>query len=333
MIFKCKNCYGNVVYSPEKRKMYCPYCESEESHELKPATDSSNMSMCPDCGGQVPVEEHTAATQCPYCSNYLIFEQRVEGDYLPKMLIPFQMGKEGCKKLIREKFKKKVFAPTDFLSEVRLNSMQGTYVPYWFYDYDVNADYQGEGTKVRSWSSGDMRYTETSYYDVRRNVDVNFRNIPVDASVSMPDDVMDLMQPYNYNQLVDFYPKYLSGFYAEKYNMPATELESRAQKKMSTDTAALVKGQVSGYGNVRQVRNDITINKAERKYGFLPVWKYMYSYNGKEYPFYVNGQSGKIVGTVPVSAKKVWAYACTLWACLFTILMCVSTWLAVLPWM
>lgn len=330
MIFKCKNCSGNVVYSPEKRKMFCPYCESEESHELKAAVDA-NMSMCPDCGGQVPVSEHTAATQCPYCNNYLIFEQRIEGAYLPKMLIPFQFGKENCKKAIREKFKKKVFAPTDFLSEVRLNSMQGTYVPYWFYDYDVNADYQGEATKTRRWSSGDMRYTETSYYDVRRNVDVNFRNIPVDASVDMPDDVMDLMEPYNYNQLTEFNPQYFSGFYAEKYNMAGNEVAGRAQNKMSEDTAALVKGQVSGYESVRQVSNNITIQHAEQKYGFLPVWKYMYSYKGKDYPFYVNGQTGKIVGTVPISTQKVWAYAGTLWACLFTILMCLSLWVSVFP--
>lgn len=332
MIFKCRNCFGNVVYSPEKKKMYCPYCDSEESHEMKPATNA-DMSVCPDCGGVIPVAEHTAATQCPYCNNYLIFEQRVEGDYLPKMLIPFQMGKESCKKLIRDKFKKKVFAPTDFLSEVRLNTMQGTYVPYWFYDYDVNADYQAEGTKVRSWSSGDMRYTETSYYDVRRNIDVNFRDIPVDASVDMPDDVMDLMQPYNYKEMVDFYPKYLSGFYAEKYNMTGNEVESRARKQMSEDASALAKSQVAGYSSVRQVNNNITVNRAEQKYGFLPVWKYMYTYKDKEYPFYVNGQTGKIVGIVPTSKSKVLAYAGTLWACLFIILMCVSMWLSVLPWM
>lgn len=332
MIFKCKNCYGNVVYSPEKKKMYCPYCESEDSHELKAAVNG-DMSICPDCGGQVLVKEHTAATQCPYCNNYLIFEQRVEGEYLPKMLLPFQMGKESCKKLIRDKFKRKVFAPTDFLSEVRLNSIQGTYVPYWFYDYDVNADYQAEGTKVRSWSSGDMRYTETSYYDVRRNIDVSFRNIPVDASVDMPDDVMDLMQPYNYQDMVGFSPEYLSGFYAEKYNMSGNEVEDRARKQMNEDANALAKRQISGYSSVRQVNNNITVNSTAQKYGLLPVWKYIYTYKDKEYPFYVNGQNGKLVGSVPVSPTKVWAYAGTLWACLFIIMICASMWFAVLPWM
>lgn len=324
MIFKCRNCGGNVVYSPEKHKMFCPFCESEESQEVQ--RSSGVISICPDCGGEVPVKEHTAAIQCPYCSNYLILDERVEGRYLPKMMIPFQIGKETCKQMLRDKFRKKVFAPTDFLSEVRLNSMEGDYVPFWFYDYDVSADYQGEGTKVRSWTSGNMQYTETSYYDVRRNVDVSFRNIPVDASVQMPDGVMDLMEPYDYGQLMDFDPKYISGFCAEKYNMEAGAVENRAKQKMSEDTATLVREQVSGYSNVRQKRNDIQVRGAWQYYGLLPVWKYLYQYNNVEYPFYVNGQTGKIVGTVPISTKKVLAYAFTLWGCLTVLVGCVSVW-------
>lgn len=322
MFFKCKNCGGNVVYSPEKRKMFCPFCESEDSQELQDFS-GQDMTVCPNCGGRVPVQEHTSATRCPYCSSYLILNERVEGDYLPRMMIPFQMGKEVCKNAIREKFKKCVFAPSDFLSEVRLNSMQGTYVPFWFYDYDVNADYEGEGTKARSWTTGDVRYTETSYYRVCRNMDVEFRNIPIDASIQMPDDVMDLMEPFGYDQLTDFKPEFLSGFYAEKYNMGADLVESRAKQKMTDDTNALMRDQCRGYGSLRPQRNNVAVKRAERKYGLLPVWKYIYCYRGKNYPFYVNGQTGKIVGTAPISAGKVWAYAGTLWLCLMIILTCI----------
>lgn len=310
------------MYSPEKHKMYCPFCDSEESQEVQNSS-GGDIRFCPNCGGEVPVLEHTSATRCPYCDNYLIFNERVEGQYLPKMLIPFQMGKEICKNAIREKFKKCIFAPSDFLSEVRLDSMQGTYVPFWFYDYDVNADYRGEGTRVRSWTTGNMHYTETSYYDVRRDMDVDFRNIPVDASVQMPDDVMDLMEPFGYEQLTGFKPEYLSGFYAEKYNMTADLVESRAKQKMTEDTRQMMREQCTGYSSLISKKDDITVKNARQSYGLLPVWKYIYHYKNQDYPFYVNGQTGKIVGTAPVSARKVWAYAGTLWACLTIILSCI----------
>lgn len=324
MIFKCRNCGGNVVYSPEKHKMFCPYCESEGSEELHRST-GNDMHICPDCGGEIPLKEHTAATQCPYCSNYLILDERVEGEYLPGKMIPFKLGKETCKKTLRDKFEKSVFAPTDFLSEVRLNSMEGTYVPFWFYDYDINVDYQAEGTKVRSWISGNMSYMETSYYDVRRNLDIDFRDIPVDASVEMPDDVMDLMEPYDYKQMIAFEPQYMSGFYAEKYNMSAEQIEDRARQKMVEDAGALMQMQVTGYDSVRQISNDVRVQDAGHTYGLLPVWKYRYRYKNKEYPFYVNGQTGKVVGTVPVSVGKLCVYTGTLWACLMAILTGVFT--------
>lgn len=308
-----------MVYSPERHKMFCPFCESEESDELSNGT-SPEMTICPNCSGEITVEEHTSATQCPYCDSYLILNERVEGEYRPKLILPFQIGKEKCKQSIRERFKANLFAPVDFLSEVRLNGMQGVYVPYWLYDYDTHCTYRGEGTKVRTWTSGDTRYTETSYYNVVREVDIDFDKIPVDASVAMPDGVMDLMEPYNYNQLTNFQPEYMSGFYAEKYNMPSEEVENRAREKMNKDAGVLLHQTCGGYSAVIPKEQEIRVTGSSSCFGLLPVWKYLYTYDGREYPFYVNGQTGKIVGEAPISKKKVLAYTGTLWGCLAAIL-------------
>lgn len=308
-----------MIYSPEKHGMYCPYCESEGSDE-RAEGQTGELTLCPNCGGQVEVEEHTSATQCPYCSSFLIFNERVEGKYAPRLMIPFQMGKEVCKQSLREKFRKCRFAPTDFLSEARLNGMQGIYVPYWFYDYSTVCQFQGEGTKIRVWRSGDKEYTETSVYAIHRDMDMDFEKIPVDASVQMPDDVMDLIAPFRYEQIVDFMPEFMSGFYAEKYNMPSDEVENRARALMREDASKILKQSYAGYNTVRTLREDISVRNSRTAYGLLPVWKYIYRYKEQDYPFYVNGQTGKIVGTAPFSGKKFLAYAGTLWACLTTIL-------------
>lgn len=319
MLFVCKNCGGNVVYSPERHSMFCPYCESVKSDERRDFP-GSEISVCPNCGGEIPIEEHTSAAQCPYCDNYMIFNERVEGEYTPKKIIPFQMGKETCKKSLREKFKNCTFAPTDFLSEAKLNRMQGYYVPFWFYSYDTNCRYDGEGTKVRSWTSGNTQYTETSYYRIQRNLDIGFQDIPVDASVQMPDEVMDLIAPFQYGQMEDFKPEYMSGFYGEKYNMTADLVESRAKNHMKADAEKLLNESISGYATVSPGQRDVQVKNSVAEYGLIPLWKYDYQYNGQMYPFYVNGQTGKIVGMPPISKKKVWGYTGTLWGCLTVIL-------------
>ena len=226
MIFKCKNCGGNAIYSPEHKGMYCPYCESEKSEERK--YDLYNITACPDCGGELTIEEHTSALRCPFCENSIILNERVEGEFLPKMLIPFKYSKNMVKKLLKDKFKKCIFAPTDFLSEAKLNSMRGQYIPFWMFDYNAHGVLQGEGIKVRSWRSGNTEYTEHSYYNVIRDMSIDYQNIPADASVAMADDIMNLMEPYAYEEMVAFQPEYMSGFDGEKYNMASELVEERA---------------------------------------------------------------------------------------------------------
>ena len=101
MIFKCKNCGGNTVYSPELHKMYCPYCDSQDSEEQ--VTEGQSLSNCISCGGELQVDEFTSAARCPYCDNYIIFDERVTGEYQPHLIIPFVFSKEKVKLLMRMK--------------------------------------------------------------------------------------------------------------------------------------------------------------------------------------------------------------------------------------
>lgn len=319
MIFKCKNCGGNAIYSPEHKGMFCPYCNSEKSHERQ--YDLYNIQVCPDCSGELVIEEHTSATQCPYCNNYIILNERVEGEFAPKKMIPFKYSKEMVKKLMRDNFKSKVFAPTDFLSEVRLNSMRGEYVPFWTYGYDAHCVFKGEGTKVRTWTTGDTQHTETSYYNIVRDINVFYHNIPVDASEAMPDRIMDMMEPYNYGEMVDFAPEYMSGFNGEKYNMTSDIVENRANDKMRESAESILRQCVSGYSGVKAYTRTVQPTNTSTEYCLLPVWKYIYKYNDEQYPFYINGQTGKVIGKVPVSKQKVWAYGATLWASLTGIIL------------
>ena len=317
MIFKCKNCGGNSIYSPEHQKMFCPFCDSMDSQERK--DEAGEIGVCPNCGGELNVQEHTSAIQCPYCEHYIILNERVEGEYAPIRMIPFKLSKDMVKKLMKENFGRKIFAPTDFLSEVRLNSMEGEYVPFWLYDYETRCLYDGEGIKVRVSVMGDMEITETSYYRVVRDMDIRYQDIPADASVKMTDDIMDLMEPYQYQELVEFNPELMSGFLGEKYNMSSGDVEFRARNKMSESAESYLNQSISGYNRLAHNSKQIQVKKHAAEYVLLPVWKYVYKYKGELFPFYINGQTGKIVGKVPISKIKVLAYGGTLWLCLMAI--------------
>ncbi len=320
MIFKCKNCGGNVVYSPEQHKMYCPFCESVDSEEKK--TERQSLSTCINCGGELHVTEFISASKCPYCDNYIVHDERVTGVYEPELIIPFTFSKDMTKKLLRDKFKSCVFAPGDFLSEVKLDSMTGLYVPFFMYDYHAQGYYDGEGTKIRTWISGDKEFTETSVYHIVRDMEADFGRMPVDASEAMPDSTMDLMEPFDYRALENFQEKYMSGFFAERFNQDDNVYEPRAAVKARADADSILKRSISGYNTLKSMQNSqVSLKRTDTNYALLPVWIYNYKYKGEDYRFHINGQTGKVIGRVPVSVKKVWGYGATVFASLFAILM------------
>lgn len=327
MFYRCKNCGGNVVYHPEKKKMYCPYCDGTDSEE---EVKSTVMKECVNCGAPLEISDFTSACRCEHCGSYTILEERVEGEYTPHLILPFKISKEGAVKILEKEFQSRFFTPATFLSTASLEGMEGIYVPFFLYDYLADFDYAGTGTKVRSWRSGNTEYVETSYFHVERNLEIDFDKIPVDASINMDDAKMDLLEPFDEKALETFQKKYMSGFRAEIYSEGLMDLEPRAQEKARRDSEELLRESLSGYTTLNAERKHLNLQRQSANYALLPVWVYYYSYRGQKFTYYVNGQSGKILGRTPVSRGKVFGYGSAAWAFLSAMLLFVKMILEVL---
>lgn len=311
MLFKCRNCGSNVVYEPGRAKMYCPHCESEDSEDT---IQGGSLTQCVNCGAPIEVSNYTSASRCEHCGCYIVFNERVEGVYEPHLILPFRVSKTNAVLAMESEFKGRLFTPSDFMSAKSLEKMVGIYVPFWMYDYKACYDFAGEGTKVRRWTSGNTEYVETSYYELIRKMDLDFDKIPVDASFAMDDGIMDLMEPYEYGKLQGFDAKYMSGFYGEIYNQSAPELEGRAQVKARGAAEELMQGSLHGYNTVRPLRKNLNLERNGVNYALMPVWQYLYRYQGQTYQFHVNGQTGKVIGVTPVSFGKVLSYGVSVFA-------------------
>ena len=317
MLYRCVNCGGNVVYDPAKKKMVCLSCGGSDCQELVP---SQEPVICINCGSQIPYTEYQSAGRCPSCGTYLLRDDKVNYPYGADVILPFKISKHEAEEKLRNEFGKKLFIPGTFLSQKTLEALKGVYVPFWMYDYDSDVAYEAIGTKVRSWTSGDKRYTETSYFDVGRSLHVNYEGIPVDASIAMEDGIMDLMEPYNYKELMQHDNKYLSGFDAETYNMPPNEVEPRAQAKAEKANRDWVRSTTTGYSSLTNERFRNNNRLTGTKFGLMPVWVYEYRFQGKNYKFYVNGQTGKCVGTEPKSMSKAVGLTALLFGAAFVLL-------------
>lgn len=327
MIFKCKNCGGNVVYDPERKEMVCPYCDGIQTQEREAG---KGLTVCSNCGAPMEAGEYGSAVRCEYCGHYTIFEERVEKEYRPQFILPFRLGQKTAAERMKAEFKRRIFAPDSFLSEASVGKMEGSYVPFWLYDMSADCYYSGTGTKVRVWTRGDTQYTETSYYQVIREMEVDFDKVPVDASIDLNDEVMDLLEPYQYGELEDFAPEYMSGFLGEVYNKSAEELSERAEDRAREDAKSLVRETVAGYSTILPQQETIQLARRQAHYALLPVWCYRYRYREKDYDCFVNGQTRKVVGKAPVSAGCIAAYGGTFFLCMLAIMALVTAILEVL---
>ena len=107
--------------------------------------------------------------------------------------------------------------------------------------------------------------------------------------------------------------------------MTSDVVESRARTKMEQSANALLNQSISGYARMTHRTKNVNGVNSKTEYALLPVWKYVYTYNEIMYPFYINGQTGKIVGKVPVSKTKVCVYGITLFFVLNVVLTSIVT--------
>jgi hypothetical protein len=232
------------------------------------------------------------------------------GDLKPDLVIPFKLDKKAAIAKLQELYKGKLLLPRVFKDQNHIEEVKGLYVPVWLFDADADARVEYEATKIRTWSDGDYDYTETRHYAVLRGGDIGFENVPVDGSTKMDDTLMESIEPYDLSAAVDFRTAYLSGYLADKYDVDAEESVQRANERIRRSTEEAFAATVQGYATVTPTASSIRLNNGRARYALLPVWILNTQWNGQKFTFAINGQTGKIVGDLPVDqgAYNKWLF-------------------------
>ena len=263
---------------------------------------------CPSCGAELICDATTAATSCSYCGNNTIVPGQFGGTMKPDYVIPFKLDKKAAVAALKKHYSKKFFLPRAFSSGNHLEEVQGIYVPFWLFDAGAEADCRFHATRSHTHTDGDYRVTVTEHFDVRRSGTMEFERIPVDGSKKMPDDYMDSIEPFDYAGLKSFSTAYLPGYLADKYDVTAQESMERADRRCHNSAFDQMRRDISGYEVVNQVGGNVRLHRGKVHYVLMPVWTLRTRWKNQDYLFMMNGQTGKMVGDLPVSNGKVTAF-------------------------
>ena len=271
-------------------------------------TDGAAMRAysCPSCGAELICDETTAATSCPYCGNPTVVPGQFAGELRPDFIIPFKLQKEDAVQALKGHCKGKIFLPKSFVEENHVQKIQGIYVPFWMFDGEADGDACYEATRSHTYRSGDYEITKTEHYDVYRAGFLSFEKIPADASSKMPDDHMDSIEPYDYQELKPFSTAYLPGFLADKFDVTVEQCLQRADQRCQGTLASALRNTVTGYDTCTLINNNVNLKRGKVHYALMPVWMLNTKWKGKDFLFAMNGQTGKLVGDLPVSWGRFW---------------------------
>lgn len=289
------------------------------SYESSEGIDLANYN-CPSCGAEITGDDTLGATVCPYCGNSTIVKKQFEGALRPDYIIPFKIDKKAAMIAFEEDFKKAPFLPDEFKSKKKIEEMAGVYVPFWMFDCNCDAAITYNAERVTMWSDANYNYTKTDVYKLFRMGSIGFANIPVDGSKKADDAYMEAVEPYNYDDAVDFNGVYLSGYLADKYDVPIEECTGRANERVKNSTVAAFNNTTDGYSAVVPEQTRVSFSDGKIRYSLLPVWMLNIKYLDKMYHFAINGQTGKVVGEYPIDKKKRRKYFAKVAAITFAIL-------------
>ena len=205
-------------------------------------------------------------------------------------------------------YKNAPFLPNEFKEKKKIEEMAGVYIPFWMFDCDCNADIRYSAQRMTHWSDANYEYTKTDFYKLIRSGSICFANIPVDGSKKADDAYMEAVEPFDYTDAVDFNTAYLSGYLADKYDVTAEESIDRANERVKKSTEDTFAQTAAGYSAVIPETSYVSFSNGKIRYSLLPVWMLNIKYQGENYKYAINGQTGKTVGRYPVDKKKKWLY-------------------------
>lgn len=330
--YKCPCCGAGLQFLPDTQKLSCQSCgnqydlETIEEYEQEEQADAEQdlsweyqnkkgaersadgRYICPSCGAQVEADEHTVSTKCPYCDNVIVIKAAASGDLEPDVMIPFQVQGQEARQMLEGFCKGKRLLPKNFKDRSYLKNLTGYYVPYWLFDCKADADMSFRGTRVRAWSDSRYDYVETSHFMMNRGGTMEFYHVPVDGSIEMDDSTTESIEPFDYRGLTGFAPGYLAGYETDRYDVDAKAAEGRAKERLYNSAEQVLRSTVKGYQTVTVSKRRLSSHNGKVQYALLPVWLFETVYRDKKYQFAINGQTGKMVGELPVDKGAFWRY-------------------------
>lgn len=268
---------------------------------LPKETELNGLSQytCKSCGTVFYTDNSSMVPFCVYCGNGVFDKVTIEEESAPTLIIPFKKTKKDAVNAFKGFMAHKPLTPREFRKITDPNKIVGVYVPFWAYDITCDGNISFHCADVERWADNDYKYMKTTKFDTNIFSHLDFSKVLMNASNHFRTDSMEELEPYNFEELVDFNHGYLAGYIAEKYDVTDEEAYIGANEQTMNQCIEESKKE-TGHQNSVLKENHLYLSKKATNSILLPVYMVPVKYKDKEYFIAMNGQTGKVIGELPV---------------------------------
>lgn len=286
---------------------------------------------CGGCGAEVVVNTaEQMGARCHWCRHVLTVNEQVPNGAVPDAVLPFKVTHADAVTKIREfASKRRLFADRGFVREFTPENIVGVYMPYMVVDANASADVAGVGeveTRRYTRGTGDNKKTvyDADVYEVHRHVDFTTDDLTIEASSQRAlkdsalntNNVINTILPFDTENAVKWNASYLTGFTSEKRDQDVIQTTPELEHQLLSIARAQLVPSVEAYDRgVRWERERLQVHGTRWVAMYLPVWLYSYYHQkgDKSMVHYiaVNGRTGEVMGSVPVSTPRLAVAALT----------------------
>jgi len=273
----------------------------------------TEFKQCTGCGAVAEFPERGISTQCAYCDSPLVDTEAAMG--VIDRVAPFRIKRSVAVQKLKEHLDGHFWAPTEIKKGILSDhKLRAVLVPFWAHFGTARSEYSG---KVGIWW-----YKTVTYVDSKGRVRTRQEKrtewfahsgtsiCPVvgqlaSASVGLPEAESNAIEPFDLGLAMPFDARFVAGWEAE---VPSVK-EEVADRIVRSEVAELEAHRIAwellpgDLGEVESVQTDIQLDKVEII--LLPVWMASWRHGETVHRQLVNGQTGKVIGDIPTSPKKV----------------------------
>lgn len=314
---RCANCGGEQMFNIEKGVLVCERCGSSApvKEELgkplqrvySPTFAYNNIVadryVCENCGAKVVVGKSGEIKRCASCGNRSVIKVESTSIKAPDGIIPFTLTRKNAAEIFRKWVGSRKFAPSDLKQMAKLEKISGIYVPVWNFNFTTTMRYRALGIKKKIDSEGNSEYIE---YPVERIKDESYSNVIRSATTRLSDSFVEDVGAYDFTKLRPYSTDYLLGLSALDTDVGLHSVFEKISNDISYDNEQIAKNNLSvNYHAYENFSCQTRFHNVLFNYAYVPVWANHYTYKGKQYHCYINGQTGKATGKAPKSFAKI----------------------------